>query len=216
VGLAVLLLVFLGFAGREIFASVHRGHPQDTAAANPVSTHRSAAPSPVPSATSPASSPAATPSPSPTQPAVQSLTPAKAVAFGPAGTGDGDNPSIADRALGGSAEGWQSSWYTTPAFGDLKQGTGLLVDMGAVVSMTSVAIQLGPLPGAAIELGVGDEPVMGAMHRVQQVTGAGGRVVLPFTAVKARYFLIWFTKLPPDGAGTYQATIRGIAVQGYR
>lgn len=193
---------------------MHHGHPQDAAAANPVSTHSSAAPSPVPSATSAAPSP--TPSPSASQPSVQSLSPVNAVAFGPSGTSDGDNPSIADRALTRAESGWQSSWYVTPAFGALKQGTGLLVDMGTVVSMTSVAIQLGQLPGATIELGVGDEPVMGAMHMVQRVTGAGGRVVLPLTAVKARYFLIWFTLLPPDGAGHYQATIDGIAVQGYR
>jgi hypothetical protein len=138
------------------------------------------------------------------------------VAFGPAGTSDGDNPSIADRALSGAEEGWQSSWYVTPAFGALKQGTGLLVDMGAVVSITSVAIQLGPLPGANLELRVGDEPVMSALHTVQQATGAGGRVVLPLATVKARYILIWFTKLPPDGAGHFRATIDGIAVQGYR
>jgi hypothetical protein len=137
------------------------------------------------------------------------------MAFGPSGTSDGDNPSIADRALTRADRGWQSSWYATPAFGALKQGTGLLVDMGAVVSITNVAIQLGSLPGANVELGAGDEPVMGALHKVQQVTGAGGQVVLPLTAVKARYLLIWFTKLPPDGAGHYMATIDGIAVQGY-
>jgi hypothetical protein len=88
--------------------------------------------------------------------------------------------------------------------------------MGAVVSITNVAIQLGPLPGANFEVHVGDEPVMGALRMVQQVTGASGRVVLPLTTVKARYFLIWFTKLPPDGAGHFRATIDGISVQGYR
>ena len=33
---------------------------------------------------------------------------------------------------------------------------------------------------------------------------------------RARYLLIWFTKLPPDGAGTYQASVYQIAVRGRR
>ena len=33
---------------------------------------------------------------------------------------------------------------------------------------------------------------------------------------RARYLLIWFTKLPPDGAGTYQASVYQIAVRGHR
>jgi hypothetical protein len=32
----------------------------------------------------------------------------------------------------------------------------------------------------------------------------------------ARYLLIWFTKLPPDSAGTYQASIYAITVRGQR
>ena len=31
---------------------------------------------------------------------------------------------------------------------------------------------------------------------------------------QARYLLIWFTKLPPDSAGTYQASIYDITVRG--
>ena len=32
--------------------------------------------------------------------------------------------------------------------------------------------------------------------------------------VHVRYLLIWFTKLPPDNAGTYQASVYKITVQG--
>jgi hypothetical protein len=40
-------------------------------------------------------------------------------------------------------------------------------------------------------------------------------VQLPLsTPVHVRYLLIWFTKLPPDPAGTYQASVYKITVQG--
>ena len=32
--------------------------------------------------------------------------------------------------------------------------------------------------------------------------------------VHVRYVLIWFTKLPPDAAGTYQVSVYKIIVQG--
>ena len=46
---------------------------------------------------------------------------------------------------------------------------------------------------------------------------AGGTVRLqPGSPVHVRYVLIWFTKLPPDNAGTYRASVYRITVQGHR
>jgi hypothetical protein len=39
-------------------------------------------------------------------------------------------------------------------------------------------------------------------------------VLAPRAPVRARYLLIWFTRLPPDNVGTYQATVNGISVTG--
>jgi hypothetical protein len=38
----------------------------------------------------------------------------------------------------------------------------------------------------------------------------------PGAPVHVRYLLIWFTKLPPDNAGHYQAGVYRITVQGHR
>jgi hypothetical protein len=40
--------------------------------------------------------------------------------------------------------GWHTHWYATAAFGQLKPGTGLLLDMGATVTITSLTVQFGP------------------------------------------------------------------------
>ena len=48
------------------------------------------------------------------------------------------------------------------------------------------------------------------------MSGAGRTVQLqPGAPVHARYVLIWFTQLPPDPAGTYQASVYQITVQGH-
>ena len=46
---------------------------------------------------------------------------------------------------------------------------------------------------------------------------AGGavRLTLPHP-VTARYLLIWFTQLPPDGAGHYPESVSHVLVSGHR
>ncbi len=138
------------------------------------------------------------------------------VAFGPAGTADGDDPQRAALAIAGDpATPWYSDWYTTPDFGRLQAGTGLLLDMGHTVAVTSVRLSLGGAPGASLQLRAGSRPVPAYLPRVASYSGAGGTVQLPLsTPVHVRYLLIWFTKLPPDPAGTYQASVYKITVQG--
>jgi hypothetical protein len=43
----------------------------------------------------------------------------------------------------------------------------------------------------------------------------GGWVRMRFRGpVPARYLLIWFTKLPPDPSGTFQASVFEVSLQG--
>lgn len=161
-----------------------------------------------------------TPSAMPTMPTIaapraQAIVPVSAVAFGPNGTVDGDNPQIAARVLTNPAMGWLTQWYATPNFGALKPGTGLLFDMGRTVTISTVRLTLGSTPGADVQLRLGSAPDSGALHAVTTATAAGGELSLPLTApVRARYVLVWFTKLPSDGAGTFQALVHQVVVTG--
>jgi hypothetical protein len=148
-------------------------------------------------------------------PQVRTITPVSVEAFGPDGTANGDNPQTAGRVLADPADGWLSQWYATPNFGDLKRGTGLLIDMGRTVTIATVRLTLGGYPGANLELRLGAAPDLGALPVVASASNAGTVLSLPLKApVRARYVLLWFTKLPPDGAGTYQAFVHGVTVQG--
>ena len=169
--------------------------------------------------TSPAPSPAPTPSPSPSaspRAAAQPLAPASASAFGTGGPGTGDNAELAQMAIDGSkGTAWHSDWYTSPAFGNLYPGTGLLLDMGHPVTVTAAKIALGGGAGADLQLRIGQAPSLGSLPAVARAQNAGGTVQLqPGHPAHGRYVLIWFTRLPPDPAGTFQASVQNVSLTG--
>lgn len=211
----VVALAVLVFAASEVTgkvtarATLTTQNPRGSrsAAAAPPATH--VATSPVPTPASPATTV------SPTAPRVQTIVPVSAVAFGPNGTANGDDPQDAGRVLTDSATGWTTQWYATPNFGNLKQGTGLLLDMGRTVTITSVRLSLGSQPGAEVQLRLGTAPDSGALHVATTATATGEQLSLPLTTpATARYVLVWFTRLPPNGAGTYQVFLHSVTVQG--
>lgn len=224
--LGALVVVFVLLAGYDLISS----HGLLSAKAKPVasasaSPSRGSAAYPTAQASSPAT-PSASPSvtvsssptasPSATAEAVRVLSAVSVVAFGPDGTSDGDNPGIAYRVLAANGlDAWQSLWYDTAAFGNLQSGTGLLIDMGTQVSVSSVRLQLGASPGADVQVRLGDTPDPADLTTAASASDVGGTVQLPLSApVRARYVLIWFTLLPPDSAGTYQVSVYSAAVNG--
>jgi hypothetical protein len=217
--LVVLVLAVLGFASYEFAANAGHGrpaaalHPDAKAASAPV-TAASVLPSPASESTAPASSPPATTAPPAPLPS-RVLTVASVAAFGPQGTADGQHPQTAARALSGdAATPWLSDWYVSPDFFDLPYGTGLLLDMGRTVTVTSVRVSLNG-HGANLQLRAGAKPAPAWLPVVASVSDAGGIVRLaPNAPVHVRYLLLWFTHLPPDADGTYQASVYQIAVKG--
>jgi cytoskeletal protein RodZ len=150
---------------------------------------------------------------------VTSLPIAAAEAFGPDGLADGDNPENAHYAIAGDAPlPWSTQWYFTPEFGMLKHGTGLLLDLGRPVTVTRVRLDLSSYQGANLQLRVGDTTDPGGFSRVEATaTDTGGVVRLTLHhQTSARYLLVWFTLLPPDGAGHYAETMSGAVVNGRR
>jgi cytoskeletal protein RodZ len=152
-------------------------------------------------------------SPTPPPAPAAEVTPVSAAAFGPGGTSDGDNPRNASLALSGDpATPWQTDWYSTARFGNLQGGTGLLVGLGRTVTASGVTIQLGSMPGADLQVRAGTS--LSDMPVVAGVTDAGGTVRLPLAShPRVRYLLIWFSMLPPDSAGTYQADVSTVTVE---
>ena len=148
-------------------------------------------------------------------PQVRTIVPVSAEAFGPNGTADGDDPQGAGNVLTDRASGWVTQWYATANFGALKQGTGLLLDMGRTVAVAAVRLTLGSYPGTSLELRLGASPEFSALPVAASASNAGTVLSVALKAqVRARYVLLWFTKLPPNGAGTYQVFVHGVTVRG--
>ena len=149
-------------------------------------------------------------------PPAQVLVPVSASAFGPGGYGSGDDPQRASMAIDASpATAWTTSWYRTAQFGNLKAGTGLLIDMGHRVRITSVQIILGSARGADLQLLTGNVPELARMRLQASASDAGGTLRLHLARPEqGRYLLIWFTLLPPDSSGTFQASVYNVRLKG--
>jgi cytoskeletal protein RodZ len=234
-GLAAIVIV-LGFVGYRMMgspgsalpvaadgnasptpaASGNAGRPDAARSARATATAGSGAAAAAPSG-QPTATTAPTPAPTPTpvqEVRAHTMAPASVAALGPHGTGD--DPQSAHLAIDGRrGTAWRTDWYTTAQFGNLYSGTGLLVDMGSPVTVTGIRVTLGAAPGAHFQIRVGNQPNLGALRPVGRWAGRGGIVRLGFShPTRGRYVLVWFTKLPQDRAGTYQAAVYGIGVKG--
>ena len=87
--------------------------------------------------------------------------------------------------------------------------------MGHPVTVSSVRLSLVSRSGTDLQLRAGSKPVPAWLPPVASASNAGAAVRVPLgTPAHVRYVLIWFTKLPPDTAGTYQVSVYKISVQG--
>jgi len=150
------------------------------------------------------------------------LQPQGAVAYGPNG---GDNASQAGLAIDNSpGTDWNTdSYQTSPHFGNLYDGTGLMLDMGKRVNVSSVMVTFGNMPGTHVRVevgntgtGTGKAPPQGftllnkSSNAVGQVTFTG------HSTASGQFILIWFTKLAPQSgqSGHYQADVFNVVVRG--
>jgi hypothetical protein len=134
-------------------------------------------------------------------------------AFDPRGDGHENDAQVPLAHDGDPGTVWTTERYTTADFGRLKSGVGLLVDLGSATAVRSVTLTL-TQAGASVQLRAGDAPAEAALRTVASVGPAGGRVTLtPASTTSARYWVVWFTSLPPAGGG-YQAGIAEMAFSG--
>ena len=147
-----------------------------------------------------------------------SMAPVRAVAFGPDGRSDGDDPRGAWLAIDGHrGTAWHTGRYPTASFGTQHPGTGLLLDMGHPVRITAIRVTLGAAAGASFQIRIGDQPELADLRAAARSAGPGGIVRMTMgRPATGRYVLVWFTRLPAGPGGTYQADVHGIGVKAQR
>jgi serine/threonine protein kinase len=196
----VLVLIAAGVVG---WALSHRGGPP--AAAPP--THSASA------------------STSPSAAASVVLPPASATSFDPLGNdGGNEDGNGAKYAIDNSPSTfWHTDYYFTyPNFGNLKKGTGLILDMGKQVRLSQVVVQFGASCCADVEIEIGNDnnPAAATLNTFTEEassTTAHGVTTFDVTSnTTGRYVLIWITRLPPLAGTTsqYEAQIYNVIVHG--
>jgi len=152
------------------------------------------------------------------------ITPKSALGFdalNPGDTGD-ENSNQAANVLDGNPQGWSTQYYDSARFGDLKAGTGFILNLGEPSKVSSVTVQFGTAVGAIAELRVGSSDVRSSanLHSMQIVAGpssvAGSYTFRIQHPVSGQYLVIWFTKLPPMAGqpGKFEAQIFKVGITG--
>jgi hypothetical protein len=201
--LSAVLVLVLAAAGVTGWALAHHGQ------------HASAAPpAHPPSSSSP-----------PSVAASGLLKPNSANSFDAYGN-DGGNEDDADAkyAIAGiPGKYWHTSYYLNyPALGNLKPGTGLILDMGRQVRLSQVVVQFGSTCCAHVQLEIGNDntpapATLSTFTPVQSTTSAANTTTFNVTSkTPGRYVLIWITYLPPlaGAAGEFEAQIYNVVVHG--
>jgi hypothetical protein len=138
-----------------------------------------------------------------------------------------ENNADAPNVLDGNPAGWSTQQYLghtsgpSPTFGNTKAGTGLILDLGRSVRVSSVTVKFGSQPGADVQLKAGSsstlsEANLDSMSTLASASGISGTYT--FTVrhpVADQYLVIWFTQLPPLAGtpGQYMAQIYTVVVR---
>lgn len=137
----------------------------------------------------------------------------------PDGNGE-ENGNLAGLAIDGDpSTAWQTmEYYNNPRFGLLKEGVGLVVDLGEQQEVSSVQVTVDGSPTgleilAAPEGSSAPTDVSG-LRRVAAASDVGGRHDARLDEpVTTQYLVVWLTSLPPSD-GAFRGRIAEIAVRG--
>jgi eukaryotic-like serine/threonine-protein kinase len=151
--------------------------------------------------------PARTSPPTTGQPAA-TLPIAQAQAYDPFGKPPKENDVQAPRAIDGDAQSaWETEHYRSQDFGRLKQGVGLVLDLGSPQQARQLDLRL-LYGGSSIEVYGSDSAPSSfdawSAHRLANQPDVPRNATIDFAGdASYQYYLIWFTQLPasPDGGG---------------
>jgi serine/threonine protein kinase len=154
------------------------------------------------------------------------LTPVGANAFE-------DNPADANMAIDNNpSTAWQTFQYIgNPVFGGLQQGSGLMLNMGHSVKLSSVKVTFESTPGADVQIKIGNpsnpsppqndasqaQSIAASMTTVASQSDVSNTVTFTIhSSASGQYILIWFTKLAPmpDHSNKFQGSIYNVVVNG--
>jgi serine/threonine protein kinase len=137
----------------------------------------------------------------------------------PDGNGEENSDMTALAVDGDPSTAWQTlEYYRNARFGNLKDGVGLVVDLGRPqqIAVVQVTVQGSPTSFEILAAPEGSSlPTdVGSLRRVATAGDVDGRTNLRLDEpVTTQYVVVWLTSLPPDG-DAYRGRIAEIVVRG--
>ena len=196
VGVLVIVAALLGVWGLPKFGSgvVSSSVTAPVVTATVTATPTEAAPT-QPAATSPPATP-------------QPLAVVGVQAWDPEGDLQEGNASAPRAIDGDGATKWRSQAYTSAPFGGFpKAGIGLVLDLGQQSDVHQVDVDL--VGGSDLTVYVASRLSLSGATSIGSVSGQDGTVTIkaPGGSAKGQLVILWFTRLAPDGEGTFRAQV---------
>lgn len=146
----------------------------------------------------------------------------RAIDFDPQGDDGRENRDQAPLAVDGVAgTGWQTSTYLgSPRLGGVKDGVGLVLDLGGLREVDSLRLRLTGDPTSLVIYTAAEQVTRTPRSRrdlsaVATVDAAGSdaSIALPSDIV-TRYVVVWLTSLPEVEPGVFRGEITDVVVRG--
>jgi hypothetical protein len=140
------------------------------------------------------------------------------VEFDPQGSGGGQNPESAPAAIDDDPTSyWNTKNYYGPAFGNLKDGVGLILDLGESREVSSITVETSG--ETSVEFRAADPDLATRPNDLDAFTrlaeGTGDSLTLEAEeSIETRFVLVWLTELPQGDDGNYRGRINDITVTG--
>lgn len=134
--------------------------------------------------------------------------------FDPLGDGS-EKPQDIDHVYDGDPNTyWHTDGYYSADFGKLKEGVGVVLDLGKTQRVGAVDVTfLGGSTSVELRTAGGSSVPTMPNGFTKVAEGSGTKVSLkPGKAVQARYLLVWLTELPPSSEGNFRGKISDIKV----
>jgi hypothetical protein len=149
------------------------------------------------------------------------LAVAGATSFDPAGDDGEENEELVGALLDDDpTTTWRTSCYSSPAFGNLKAGVGVVLELDSSAALGALEV-VAAAPGWSAQAFVAEEPATdlagwGEPAGSVEAT-ADAATTIGLDGASGRFVLLWFTALPPTpspdcGGQPFGVTVAGVTV----
>ncbi len=137
----------------------------------------------------------------------------KVEAYDPLGDGAENNNLTPKTYDGDTSTGWNSENYLSDAFGGLKKGLGLIVDLGPNKKPQNVRLVIPK--NVDLEVYVGPDADLEGATKIGGKTDTKGTIDFPVPEdVAGQYIIVWYTGLHADDQGKRRAWLNEVVVTG--